>query len=322
MRVLVTGAQGCIGAWIVKQLVEQSIDVVVYDLDPEPRRLSLIASQEQIKRVAIETGSIEDTARVKALVRDGGITHIVHLAALLIPVCQAHPVKGGLVNVVGALNVFEAARDAGRPVRVVYASSAAVWGPEEAYGDRVLTESDVLLPNTHYGVFKQANEGNAHVFYARNGISSVGLRPWTVYGVGRDSGLTGDPTIAAKAVVLKQPFQIRVTGFMDMQYVEDVAATFIQALLADLEGAHVFNLSGEIVDMDALIRMFDELRPGAARLLTAAGATVPVAHKLDSSQLHKLIPGIPRTPLKEGLERTLNHFERLQREGRLSSQLV
>jgi nucleoside-diphosphate-sugar epimerase len=322
MRVLVTGAQGCIGAWIVKQLVEQSIDVVVYDLDPEPRRLSLIASQEQIKRVAIETGSIEDTARVKALVRDGGITHIVHLAALLIPVCQAHPVKGGLVNVVGALNVFEAARDAGRPVRVVYASSAAVWGPEEAYGDRALTESDVLLPNTHYGVFKQANEGNAHVFYARNGISSVGLRPWTVYGVGRDSGLTGDPTIAAKAVVLKQPFQIRVTGFMDMQYVEDVAATFIQALLADLEGAHVFNLSGEIVDMDALIRMFDELRPGAARLLTAAGATVPVAHKLDSSQLHKLIPGIPRTPLKEGLERTLNHFERLQREGRLSSQLV
>ena len=322
MRVLVTGAQGCIGAWIVKQLLERSIEVVVYDLDPEPRRLSLIASQEQIKRVAIETGSIEDTARLKTLVRDSGITHIVHLAALLIPVCQAHPVKGGMVNVIGTLNVFEAGRDAGRPVRVVYASSAAVWGPEEAYGDRVLTESDALLPNTHYGIFKQANEGNAHVFYAQNGISSVGLRPWTVYGVGRDSGLTGDPTIATKAIVLKQPFQIRVTGFMDMQYVEDVAATFIQALLTDVEGAHVFNLSGEIIDMNALIWMLDELRPGAARLITAAGAKVPVAHKLDSSQLHKLIPGIPRTPLKEGLERTLNHFERLQREGRLSPQLV
>ena len=70
MRVLVTGAQGCIGAWIVKQLLERSIEVVVYDLDPEPRRLSLIASPEQIKHVSIETGSIEDTARVKALVRD------------------------------------------------------------------------------------------------------------------------------------------------------------------------------------------------------------------------------------------------------------
>jgi nucleoside-diphosphate-sugar epimerase len=231
-------------------------------------------------------------------------------------------VKGGLVNVVGALNVFEAARDASRPVRVVYASSAAVWGPEEAYGDRVLTESDVLLPNTHYGVFKQANEGNARVFYAQDGISSVGLRPWTVYGVGRDSGLTGDPTIAAKAVVLKQPFQIRVTGFMDMQYVEDVAATFTQALLTDVEGAHVFNLSGDIVDMSDFIRVLDELRPGSARLITASGAKVPVAHKLDSSQLHKLIPGIPHTPLKEGLERMLNHFERLQREGRLSSKLI
>ena len=242
MRVLVTGAQGCIGSWVVRQLLDRSIDVLSYDQNPDLQRLSLIASPDEVRRVAIHTGAIEDGELLKVLVRDSGITHIVHLAASLIPYCQANPVKGALANVIGTLNVFEAARTAGRAVRVVYASSAAVWGPEDTYGDHALTESDVLLPGTHYGVFKQANEGNARVFHKLDGISSVGLRPWSVYGLGRDFGLTADPTLAAKAVVLKRPFEIRVTGKMDLQYVEDVAAAFVGALLSPVEGAHVFNL--------------------------------------------------------------------------------
>lgn len=81
MRVLVTGAQGCIGAWVVKVLLDRGLEVVTYDLESNPVRLSLIAPVETVRRVRIETGRIEDTARVTSLVRDGGITHIVHLAA-------------------------------------------------------------------------------------------------------------------------------------------------------------------------------------------------------------------------------------------------
>jgi len=182
MRILVTGAQGCIGAWTVKALLDRGLDVVVYDLDPHPRRLALIAPAEQISRVVIRAGKIEDTATIKALVKEEGITHIIHLAAQLMPFCQANPVAGAMINVIGTLNVFEAARDAGRAVRVVYASSSAVWGPGEAYGSGKLTESDPLKPSTHYGVFKQTNEENARVFYGVSGISSIGLRPWTVFG--------------------------------------------------------------------------------------------------------------------------------------------
>src|SRR5689334_18962099 len=240
MRILVTGAQGCIGAWTVKALLDRELDVLIYDLDPESRRLSLIAPPEQIARVAVRTGSVVDTARVKALVRDEGVTHIVHLAAQLMPACQANPVECALTNVIGTLNVFEAARDAGRPVRIVYASSSAVWGPEEAYGSGKLTEDDPLKPATHYGIFKQANEGNARVFYDTNGISSVGLRPWTVYGVGRDRGLTAGPTLAMKAVAVGRPFQIRLTGYMDLQYAQDVAEAFVRCLLATREGACAF----------------------------------------------------------------------------------
>src|SRR5579872_2459628 len=99
MRVLVTGANGCIGTWVVKNLLDRGLDVMIYDLDPTPARLSLIAPEDSVRRVKIETGHIEDTARVKALVKDEGITHIVHLAAALMPVCQAHPVMGGLIDV-------------------------------------------------------------------------------------------------------------------------------------------------------------------------------------------------------------------------------
>ena len=317
MRVLVTGAQGCIGAWVVKVLADRGLDVVAYDLAPALERLSLIAPPETAAGVRVETGRIEDTERIKALVRDSGITHIVHLAAVLMPFCQKEPAAGGLVNVIGSLNVFEAARDAGRPVRVVYASSSAVWGPADTYEARKLTEEDPLKPATHYGVFKHANESNARVFYAADGISSIGLRPWTVYGVGRDSGLTADPTLAMRAVALGRPFRIRMTGYMDLQYVEDVAETFVRCLLSPLEGAHVFNLAGDVVRMDDLIERLDQLRPGAARLITADGPQVPVAYRMDDSRLRASVPGIPKTPLEEGMQTTLELFERLRDEGRL-----
>jgi nucleoside-diphosphate-sugar epimerase len=317
MRVLVTGANGCIGAWVTKALLERGMDVLIYDMDAAPARLSLIATDDVVRRARIETGRIEDTARVKSLVKDQGITHIVHLAAVLMPYCQAEPVAGAMINVVGTLNVFEAARDAGRPVRVVYASSSAVWGPEEAYGSGKLTEDDPLKPSTHYGVFKQANEGNARVCYAVNGISSVGLRPWTVYGVGRDRGLTADPTLAMKAVAQNQPFQIRVTGHMDLQYVGDVAEAFVSCLLSPTEGAFVFNLQGDVITMEELIGMLDRIRPGAARLITAQGPKVPVAYRMDDAQLRKFAPEIPRTPLEKGMRSTLDLFTELNQRGRL-----
>jgi len=318
MRILVTGAHGCIGAWTVKALLDRGLDVMAYDLDPHPRRLELIVPPQHIQRIAIHTGNIDDTARVKALVRDEGITHIVHLAAQLMPYCQTNPVAGAMANVIGTLNVFEAARDAGRTVRVVYASSSAVWGPEEAYGSGKLSEAEPLKPSTHYGVFKQANEGSARAFYMANGISSIGLRPWTVYGVGRDAGLTADPTLAMKALALGRPFQILLTGHMDLQYVEDVAESFVRCLLSPLEGARVFNLEGTVVTMDDFILELERQRPGASRLITASGPQVPVAYRMDGAQLRSQVPDIPRTSLEKGIAKTWDLFAQLVINGRLN----
>jgi nucleoside-diphosphate-sugar epimerase len=311
MRVLITGANGCIGTWIVKRLLDRKTDVLIYELDPKPVRLAKLVSEDDLRRLRIESGRIEDTERVKALVKQEGITHIVHLAALLMPVCQQNPVQGGLVNVVGTLNVFEAARDAGRPVRIVYASSSAVWGPIESYEPRALNEDDPPLPVTHYGVFKQANEGNARAFYAANGISSVGLRPWAVYGFGRDFGLTSDPTTAIKSLAQGKPFQIRISGPMDMQYVEDVADIFIGCLFSERTGAHVFNLAGHVLPMEDFVGVLERIRPGAMKLITVGGQPVPVSSQMDASRLDAYLGGTPSTPLEAGIRRTLAIYDRI-----------
>jgi nucleoside-diphosphate-sugar epimerase len=229
------------------------------------------------------------------------------------PFCQANPVEGAMINVIGTLNVFEAARDAGRPVRVVYASSAAVWGPGEGYEDRPLTEQDPLRPATFYGIYKHSNESCAALFHRYSGIPSMGLRPWTVYGVGRDRGLTADPTLALAAAARREKFQIRLSGRMDLQYVEDVAASFVECLASNDSGAHIFNLAGDIVEMGELIAMIEAIRPEAKGLLSFDGPQVPVAFRMDSSALRLLVPGIPRTPLAEGLRKTLDAFEELAR---------
>ena len=318
MRVLVTGGAGCIGSWCVKALVSQAVDVVVYDKHPSPQNLAHISSASEVAKVHYIAGQIEDTARVKALVKDEGITHILHLAAVLIPYSQANPVNAALINVIGTLNVFEAARDAGRPVRVVYASSSSVMGPDDSHDSAPEDDDDHAHPGTHYGVFKMANEGNARVFYAANGISSVGLRPWIVYGVGRDAGLTAGPTLAMKAVVKGEPYRIGVTGYMDFQYVADVAEIFNRCLLETFTGAHVYNLAGDIVRIDDFIKKLAALRPGAEKLITFAGSKVPIAYQMDAAALAKMFPGLKRTPLEEGMRETLEIYERLKTEGQLN----
>src|SRR5471030_2789054 len=104
MRTLVTGAQGCIGSWVVKRLIEQGHDVVTFDVSDNPARLEMIAGAAVAGKADRRVGRIEDTAAVKKLVRDEGIAHIVHLAAVLMPFCQKNPVEGALINVVGTLN--------------------------------------------------------------------------------------------------------------------------------------------------------------------------------------------------------------------------
>src|SRR5205085_10990018 len=127
--------------------------------------------------------------------------------------------------------VFEAACALkGQVERVVYASSAAVHGPADADIPGPIGDEVRLAPMTHYGAFKVCNELNARVYWLDRGLTSVGLRPWTVYGVGRDFGITSEPTRAIESAACGRPFAISYGGLQDMPFVDDVAATLLRAL--------------------------------------------------------------------------------------------
>lgn len=318
MRVLITGAKGFIGAWIVKHLIGHGERPWVFDRDRESHRLCALLSEEQMEGVLFLEGDITHFEDLNRAVAENGITHIIHLAALQVPACSANPSAGARVNVEGTINVFEAARrHRGLVKRIVYASSAAVFGPEEFYGDSTVGEGAPLEPRTHYGVFKQCNEGNARVYFLNDGISSVGLRPWAVYGAGRDVGLTSDPTKAIKAVVLGRPYTIRFTGGLDLQYVNDTAQIFLRCAESDLPGAKVYTLRGAVVQIEEFIAALEKVYPHAQGLIRAEGAHLPLAYDLDDSALIRDYGEVPCTPLERGIRETGQIFERLRSEGRI-----
>jgi len=306
----ITGAQGCIGSWIVKALTERGDSAVVFDRSSDSRRLSAIMNAEDLAQVHFISGDITDRTAVLSALTESGADRVIHLAGLQVPTCRADPVAGALVNVAGTLNVFEAARTIGVK-RIVYASSAAVYGRNDS--DTALDETVQCEPTTHYGVFKRANEGNARVYFLDHGIDSVGLRPLTVYGVNRDTGLTSDPTKAMKSAVLGRPFHIRFSGATDFQYVADTAAAFISCADNTPEGAHVFNLHGETVTVERIARFINE------DLITFGGPEIPIAAAIDDRAIRKVIRELPSTPLEIGVRETMDRFAVLRDEGRLDT---
>ena len=313
----ITGAQGCIGSWIVKALIERGGSVVVFDRSDDSRRLSAIMDPEQLEKVRFITGDITEGAAVRSALDESGADRVIHLAGLQVPTCKADPVAGALVNVAGTLNVFEAAKAIGIK-RVVYASSAAVYGMND--DDDALDETAQCSPTTHYGVFKRANEGNARVYFLDHGINSVGLRPLTVYGVNRDTGLTSDPTKAMKSAVLGRPFHIRFGGATDFQYVADTAAAFIACADDMLEGAHVFNLHGETVTVERIAKFINShIAQSNGDLITFGGPPIPIAAAMDDSAIRRVVNGLPSTPLEAGVRETMDRFAVLRDAGRLDT---
>jgi nucleoside-diphosphate-sugar epimerase len=263
---------------------------------------------------------VTELAHLTNALRTHAVSHVVHLAGLQVPTCRADPLLGARVNVLGTLAVFEAVRALGAQVqRLVYASSAAVFGPPEEYPVGPLPDDVKLTPSTHYGFFKCCNEGNARVYFQDFGLSSVGLRPWTVYGVGRDQGMTSEPTKAIKALALGRRYHISYGGWQDLQYVADVAGVFVRCLEAPYRGARSYNLRGDVVDLPAFQRALCRVELQAAELITHGDRQIAIAYDLDDGALQRDLGPMPRTPLAEGIRQTLELFRRLHAEGRLDT---
>ena len=289
-RWLVTGALGCIGAWTAVTLVREGAVVVAFDLGDDDRRLRLIAASDEVERIVFVRGDITALETVERTLAEHEVTHVVHLAALQVPFCRENPVLGAQVNVTGTVNVFEAAKRRDLGTTIAYASSAAVY---DEHGE--------IAPRTLYGVYKLANEGTARIYADENGVASIGLRPFSVYGPGRDQGLTAGPTLAIAAAVRGEPYRIGFGGRTQLHYAPDVARAFVQAARSKPGGAQTFNLGGPATAIGDLVATIAAAVPGA----DIAFDEVPLPFP---GELPQPWFDTPLTPLDQGVRETATAF--------------
>jgi len=320
-RFMITGALGCIGAWTVRNLVREGVYVTVFDLASRPARLQLLLSEKELSRVKFVTGDITDLKAFERALDDNSITHLIHLAGLQVPFCRADPLLGARVNVVGTVNVFESVRRRKRIDRVVYASSAAVFGAPENYTPgAIMQDNSAQMPQTLYGVYKQANEGTARVYWLENQVASIGIRPYVVYGVGRDQGITSTPTTAMLAAAANLPYHISYGGRAMFQYADDTARAFIQAARSDFRGAGTFNLGGPAPEMQEVVNAIVKAAPEAVDKITYDDIQLPFPEEVDGSGLEAAIGSISHRTLAEGVAETIAMFRNLIGTGKLNAE--
>lgn len=290
---LVTGASGCIGAWTVVTLLREGANVVAFNRSKDDHRLRLIASTSELEQVSFVRGDITQLEALERVLVEHAVTHVIHLAGLQAPFCKADPPLGAEVNVTGTVNVLEAAKRTKIPTPVVYASSAAVYG--ENVGE--------MAPKTIYGVYKIANEGSARIYWQDDRVPSVGLRPFVVYGPGRDQGMTASPTEAMAAAARGESFKIPFGGRMQFQYAPDVARAFIAAARRPPSGAEVFNIGGPVVAMAEIVSAIQAAVPNAE--ISFDDVRLPFAE-----QLPPPLFDLSHTELAEGVNETVATFRR------------
>ena len=294
MTVLITGGGGFLGAWVIKRLHARGVEVRVLDLsdDRSTTREIIGGEADGLDWQRGDVASPDDVTKASE-----GCDFVIHLAALLTPACVENPILGAQVNLIGTLNVFEAAQTNGLG-GVAYASSAAVFGPDDG---------EKPCPATHYGAYKLACEGAARAYWLEAGVPSVGYRPLVVYGPGRDIGLTAGPSIACRKAARGKSYTIGFSGATDMIFVDDVAAAFEAAVVQPFKGAHAFSLVGEMVEVADIAAAIEKVAPDAE--INFEGPPIPINPDIIPGAVEKLLGALPHTSLTEGIRRTVTHYQ-------------
>lgn len=302
--VMVTGAAGCIGAWVLAILKRSGISCIAADIAIDSRRLELIVGPDEAADYVWQGLDVTDGAAVSNFVKDNAIDAIIHLAGLQVPFCAADPARGARVNVEGTVNILQAARE-NSVSRLAYASSVAA----------VCFPPGPGFKETLYGAYKVANEQTALVYWQDWQVPSVGLRPNVVYGLGRDQGMSSLTTAAIHAAACHETFEIPFTGPYSWLHAGEAASAFIAAVSRVGENAAVYDLNGPCVTVEDGINILKNLAPNVR--ISSAGAPFPFPPDLDETKTHANLPDYKRISVEDGIASTYRAFCQLAAEDRL-----
>jgi nucleoside-diphosphate-sugar epimerase len=177
-----------------------------------------------------------------------------------------------------------------------------------------LPDEATPVPLSLYGVYKVANEETARIYAQDWGVGSVGLRPYVVYGVGRDQGMTADMAKAILAIAAGRPFHIRFSGAVALQYASDAARIFIGAADAEADSARICNLRNDVIEVADFVALLKRLYP-EAEITFEDGAPLPFPADLSDAGLRGLMGTVPHTPLEDAIRSDVSTFRSLIEAG-------
>lgn len=266
MKALVTGGAGFIGSYLVPRLLDEGVDVVVFDLAAEPS--SLAAVRDRIAYVRGDLGSPADLYRAMMTHR---ITDVFHLGALLAGACEESPPRGISVNLGSTATLLDASLATGVN-RFVMLSSIAVFGRDVT---EPVVDHAVKNPETVYGQTKLASE-HLLLWYAReHGLDTRALRFTWVFGPGRTTGITAlYSSLILDAIARGEPMTIPNPDERgDWLYVKDAIGAIMALWRAEDPGQRIFNIAGGVHSIREVVDIARRCKHGDRVEMVAGGVS-------------------------------------------------
>jgi nucleoside-diphosphate-sugar epimerase len=252
MNVLVIGGSGLLGRKMVLHLVRDAEISRVVSMDVVPPKEWIMKSiKDYAGKFHFFRGDVSQLEDILNAMKLNSIDRVINLAFLLPGAVEANPRLSIKVNQLGMCNAFEAARLMG-VTRVVYASSEGVYGSQDEYGDREVTEDDPMHPQSAYAIAKQLSEILAAQYAELYGMNFTAVRPPIIFGHG---GLAPNVIKWFSDIVslpaIGKPFSVEIDGtsLHSLASADDVAA-LIKILIKAPSSPHTaYNVGGPPVSL-------------------------------------------------------------------------
>ena len=299
--ILVTGGLGFIGSHIVRALMGQKKDVLVYDLLAGDELSSIKKLRfPEIEELNLIQGDLCDLRQVESAIRENNINQLIHVGAMsFIPDTLENPYKAFQINLNGTLNILEAARRSDIE-HIVHISTSSVYG-EIQYVP--VDEKHPLKPKDVYGGSKLAAETAVEAYASSYGLETTIIRPTNVYGPGDLYNRV--VKIFIENALLGKPLSLQGGGLQrrDFTYVKDTTRGILATLNNRSAIGETFNISyGEDHSIREVADIISELIPGTTLEVTAGRRIDVQKRRLDTSKAQRILGYKPEYDLRSGIK--------------------
>ena len=314
MTYLVTGGTGFIGAHVIRLLFEHGDRAIAFDVSPDQKLLDEVFGVSSSDKVVVVAGDITDADQVSRVCTEYGVEKIIHTAAII---GGENPPLTTRVNCDGTVNIFEVARKLNIK-KVVFASSIAVFGPQDRYPEEYIPNDAPHFPSSVYGATKSFCEACGRFYFSAHGLDTVAIRLPHIYGLGRTRGIGRqvDDELFIKPVLLgvpgRVPFGDDVHNWL---YVEDAARALVTAAWAGMTKTRAFTAGGDVRSTAEVAAYVKKRVPEADITLLPGQFTNP--HKFDTAPIKAELGYSPQWTIEQALDTIIDRLLKQRKSSNL-----